>query len=151
MHPLLITLPSFDLADGLLQDVQRAIHFRARDHQGRPQGQDIAVDGLERQAALETLEHDDLGLVHRPLLGRAVFDQVDADVQPQPGGAGDVLYGCLTPPVGEKLLLEGEADISISGKVNRLRPGELIIMPANQPHALKAVGRFKMMLTLIRT
>lgn len=48
-------------------------------------------------------------------------------------------------------LLEGEADISISGKVNRLRPGEMIIMPANQPHALKAVGRFKMMLTLIRT
>jgi quercetin dioxygenase-like cupin family protein len=48
-------------------------------------------------------------------------------------------------------LLDGEAEISISGKPFRLRGGEMIIMPAGQPHALKALKRFKMLLTMIRS
>jgi len=48
-------------------------------------------------------------------------------------------------------LLDGEADITISGKTLRLKQGEMVIMPANQPHALKAVKRFKMVLTMIRS
>ena len=48
-------------------------------------------------------------------------------------------------------LLDGEAEISISGKPFHLREGEMIIMPANQPHALKAVTRYKMLLTMIRS
>ncbi len=48
-------------------------------------------------------------------------------------------------------LLDGEADITISGKTLRLKEGEMVIMPANQPHALKAVGRFKMILTMIKS
>ena len=46
--------------------------------------------------------------------------------------------------------LDGEADIAIGGKVNRLKPGEMIIMPAAVPHALKAVTRFKMLLVMIK-
>jgi len=48
-------------------------------------------------------------------------------------------------------LLDGEAEISISGKPLHLREGEMVIMPANQPHALKAIKRFKMLLTMIRS
>ncbi len=48
-------------------------------------------------------------------------------------------------------LLDGEAEIVISGKPLRLIEGEMTIMPANQPHALKAVKRFKMLLTMIRS
>jgi quercetin dioxygenase-like cupin family protein len=48
-------------------------------------------------------------------------------------------------------LLDGEAEISISGKAFRLREGEIIIMPANQPHALKGLKRFKMLLIMIRS
>jgi quercetin dioxygenase-like cupin family protein len=48
-------------------------------------------------------------------------------------------------------VLEGEAEITISGKSNRVKEGELILMPAQQPHALKAVKRFKMILTMIRS
>jgi quercetin dioxygenase-like cupin family protein len=47
-------------------------------------------------------------------------------------------------------LLDGEAEISISGKAFHLKEGEMIIMPANQPHALKAIKKFKMILTMIR-
>lgn len=48
-------------------------------------------------------------------------------------------------------ILEGEAEITIAGKPNRVTEGELILMPANQPHALKALKRFKMLLTMIRS
>jgi quercetin dioxygenase-like cupin family protein len=47
-------------------------------------------------------------------------------------------------------LLDGEAAIVISGKTFHLKEGEMVIMPANQPHALKAVKKFKMILTMIR-
>ena len=48
-------------------------------------------------------------------------------------------------------VLDGEAEITISGKAFRLREGEMIIMPANQPHALSAVKKFKMLLIMIRS
>src|SRR4030043_961480 len=48
-------------------------------------------------------------------------------------------------------LLEGEAEVSISGKPVRLQSGEMVIMPANHPHALKAIKKFKMILTMIRS
>ncbi len=47
-------------------------------------------------------------------------------------------------------LLDGEAEIVISGKTFHLKEGEMVIMPANQPHALKAIKKFKMILTMIR-
>ena len=47
-------------------------------------------------------------------------------------------------------VLGGSAEIKISGKVFRLETGEAIIMPANEPHALKALTPFKMLLTMIR-
>jgi quercetin dioxygenase-like cupin family protein len=48
-------------------------------------------------------------------------------------------------------VLDGEAEISIAGEPHRLREGEMIVMPANKPHALKAVKPFKMMLVMIRS
>lgn len=48
-------------------------------------------------------------------------------------------------------LLDGQADIKISGKTNKLISGEIIIMPANRPHALKATERFKMLLIMIKS
>jgi quercetin dioxygenase-like cupin family protein len=48
-------------------------------------------------------------------------------------------------------LLDGEAEIVISGRPFRLKGGEMLIMPANDPHALKATKRFKMVLTMIRS
>ena len=49
------------------------------------------------------------------------------------------------------LLLDGEAEIVISGKPFRLKSGEMIIMPANEPHALKALKKFKMLLVMIKS
>jgi quercetin dioxygenase-like cupin family protein len=48
-------------------------------------------------------------------------------------------------------VLDGEVEITISGKPFRLKKGEMIIMPADEPHALKSITRFKMILTMIRS
>ena len=45
---------------------------------------------------------------------------------------------------------EGGAAVAIAGTPRRLRAGESVIMPANVPHALRAVERFKMMLVMIK-
>ena len=48
-------------------------------------------------------------------------------------------------------VFDGEVEIMISGKPYVLKMGEMVILPANKPHALKAVKKFKMMLTMIRS
>ena len=47
-------------------------------------------------------------------------------------------------------VIDGEAEIRISGKAFHLKIGEAIIMPADEPHAVKATSQFKMLLTMIR-
>jgi len=47
--------------------------------------------------------------------------------------------------------LDGEAQVTISRKPFELKAGDFIVMPANQPHALKALKNFKMMLVMIRS
>jgi quercetin dioxygenase-like cupin family protein len=48
-------------------------------------------------------------------------------------------------------VLDGEVEINISGKLFHLKQGQMIVMPAQEPHALKAVSNFKMLLTMIRS
>jgi quercetin dioxygenase-like cupin family protein len=48
-------------------------------------------------------------------------------------------------------VLDGETRITIAGQPFELKAGDAIIMPANRPHAVKAVTKFKMLLTMIRS
>jgi len=48
-------------------------------------------------------------------------------------------------------VLDGTADITIAGKPIQVGSGQMVIMPADVPHALKAIGPFKMILTMIRS
>lgn len=47
-------------------------------------------------------------------------------------------------------VIDGAVDVTIDGTVHRVAAGQLIIMPANRPHSLRAVERFKMLLFMIR-
>ena len=47
-------------------------------------------------------------------------------------------------------VVDGEAEIIISGKSFNLKGGDAIVMPADEPHAVKAREKFKMLLTMIR-
>ena len=48
-------------------------------------------------------------------------------------------------------IIDGETEITISGKTLRLEKDEMVIMPANEPHTLNATKKFKMILTMIKT
>jgi quercetin dioxygenase-like cupin family protein len=48
-------------------------------------------------------------------------------------------------------IIDGKAEVVISGKPYRLKKDEIIIMPANEPHSLSAITKFKMMLVMIKS
>jgi quercetin dioxygenase-like cupin family protein len=47
-------------------------------------------------------------------------------------------------------VVDGEGQVTIAGERFHLKEGEMIVMPANKPHAMKALTKFKMILTMIR-
>ena len=65
--------------------------------------------------------------------------------------AGQELSEHTTPHEALLQVLDGEANITIAGEVFLVKAGEMIILPANVPHAVQAPQKFKMMLTMIRS
>ncbi|HII54360.1 cupin domain-containing protein [Candidatus Micrarchaeota archaeon CG08_land_8_20_14_0_20_49_17] len=65
--------------------------------------------------------------------------------------AGQGLSEHTAPYDALAYLLDGEAEITISGERHLCKAGEMLIMPAGKPHALKAVKRFKMFLVMIKS
>jgi quercetin dioxygenase-like cupin family protein len=64
---------------------------------------------------------------------------------------GEALSEHTAPFDALVLALEGEAEVSLSGRPHRVKAGEMIIMPAEEPHALKARKPFKMALVMVRS
>jgi len=93
----------------------------------------------------ELLAYQDGAVVSRTLIDKKVgtvtmfsFDE------------GEGLSEHTAPYDAMAMILDGEVEITISGKPQVLKSGEMIIMPANEPHALRALKPFKMMLIMIR-
>ncbi len=55
------------------------------------------------------------------------------------------------PYEGLAIITEGAAEITVSGVKHEVKTGEMILMPANEPHALKAIESFKMILIMIKS
>ena len=49
------------------------------------------------------------------------------------------------------MVTDGQAEIIVSGVKHEIKAGEVLLMPANSPHALKAIESFKMVLTMIKS
>lgn len=49
------------------------------------------------------------------------------------------------------IIVEGTADITVSGEKNEVTAGEMLLMPAGAPHSLKAIQPFKMVLIMIKS
>jgi quercetin dioxygenase-like cupin family protein len=63
---------------------------------------------------------------------------------------GQGLSEHVTPYDALVSVLDGEAEVALSGKIYHVKEGEMIMFPANKPHALKAIRKFKMMLIMIK-
>ena len=85
------------------------------------------------------------------VVSRTIIDQKTGTVTFFAFDEGQGLSEHTAPFDALVYLLDGEAEIVISGKAIRLKQGEMVIMPANQPHALEAIRNFKMILTMIRS
>ena len=84
------------------------------------------------------------------VVSRTIIDQQTGTLTLFAFATGQGLSEHTAPFDALVYLLDGEADIAIAGQSYRLRKGEMIIMPANKPHALKAIDKFKMLLIMIR-
>ena len=94
----------------------------------------------------ELVNYQEGAVVSRTLIGRATgtvtlfaFDE------------GQGLSEHTAPFDALAHVLEGKAEVVVSGTPLLANAGEAVLMPANQPHALKALTKFKMLLTMIRS
>jgi quercetin dioxygenase-like cupin family protein len=85
------------------------------------------------------------------VVSRTIIDQKNGTVTFFAFDEGQGLSEHKAPYDALVHLLEGEAEIIISGTPLRLREGEMLILPSNRPHALRAVRKLKMLLTMIRS
>lgn len=66
-------------------------------------------------------------------------------------GAGQGLSEHTAPYDATIQIIDGEAEVIIEGTSHTVKAGEMIIMPANRPHAVRATTQFKMLLIMIRS
>ncbi len=85
------------------------------------------------------------------VVSRTIMDKGTGTLTLFAFGEGQGLSEHTAPFDALVYVLDGEAAITISGKTLLLSKDEMVIMPANEPHALKAIKRFKMMLVMIRS
>jgi quercetin dioxygenase-like cupin family protein len=84
------------------------------------------------------------------VVSRAIIDKEAGTVTLFAFDNGQGLSEHTAPYDALVYILDGEAEVTISDKPVRLKTGEMTIMPANEPHALSAVTKFKMLLVMIR-
>lgn len=85
------------------------------------------------------------------VVSRTVINQKTGTVTLFAFDKGEGLSEHTAPFDAMVYIIEGESEVTISGKPFHLKDGNMIIMPANEPHALKAITRFKMLLVMIKS
>jgi len=84
------------------------------------------------------------------IVSKAIIDKPEGTITLFAFDKGQGLSEHTAPYDAVVQALDGRADLTIGGKHTNISAGQLIIMPANIPHAVAANGRFKMLLTMIR-
>ena len=84
------------------------------------------------------------------VVSRTVVDKPVGTITAFAFDAGEGLSEHTSPYHAFVQVLDGEAEINIEGTLHKVAAGEIIIMPPNTPHSLRAVQRFKMLLVMIR-
>ena len=84
------------------------------------------------------------------VVSRTLIDKAVGTVTLFAFDEGEGLSEHTAPYDAMVVAVEGEVEITIAGQLYGVKAGEMLIMPANQPHALRALTPFKMMLVMIR-
>ncbi len=108
---------------------------------------------MQHSKGMKATVHDIVELVeYQPdsVVSKTVIDQPAGKVTLFAFDESQGLSAHIVPFDALVQVIEGEVSITISGQPHKLKAGQMIIMPANQPHAVKAVSPFKMMLVMIK-
>lgn len=100
---------------------------------------------MNKENLIESINYQDGGIVSKELLKNE-----NGNVTLFAFGEGQNLSEHSTPYEALLNVVDGEAEITIDGVLHQLTAGEFILLPAGHPHAVKAVTKFKMILTMIR-
>lgn len=101
------------------------------------------IEGMVPMADLVAYQDDSV-------VSRIVLKKETGSVTAFAFDAGQSLSEHTVPHDALVHLLDGEAEITVDGTPHRLVTGDMLVMPANRPHAVRAIHRFKMVLTMIR-
>jgi len=85
------------------------------------------------------------------IVSRTIADRPTGTITLFAFAAGQALSEHTTPFDALLMVLDGKAEVTISGTANQLSAGQMIVMPADRPHAVAAVTDFKMLLVMIRS
>jgi quercetin dioxygenase-like cupin family protein len=85
------------------------------------------------------------------VVSRTIIDKPQGTVSLFAFAEGEGLSEHTTPYDALVQVLDGEVEITIGGEAFHLDEGETIVMPADVPHALRALGRFKMLLVMVKS
>lgn len=85
------------------------------------------------------------------IVSRTLIDKANGSVTFFAFAQGQGLSKHTAPYDALVHVVEGELEVLISGESHHLQAGDIVIMPANQPHALKAISDLKMILTMVKT
>lgn len=107
--------------------------------------------GSQGEPSLPARLIDRLSYQEGAVVSRTIIDKATGTVTLFAFDQGQGLSEHTAPFDALVYLLDGDAEVTISGKALYLKPGDMVVMPAGQPHALKAVKKFKMMLVMIKS
>ena len=112
---------------------------------------DAKKEGVENVSAQPLRLVDLIEYQEGSVVSRTILDKETGTVTLFAFDEGQGLSEHTTPFDALVHTLDGEVEVTISGRKFPLKKGKMIIMPANKPHALKATKRFKMLLTMIKS
>ena len=112
----------------------------------RSQDSSLPPDSASVSRVVGLVDYQDDGIVSRQILKTA-----GGNVTVFAFTEGQELSEHTSPFDALVQVLEGEATISLAGRPHSVQAGEMLLLPAHVPHAVAAVTRFKMLLTLVRS
>ena len=85
------------------------------------------------------------------IVSRTIVDKKAGTVTLFAFDAGESLSEHTAPYDALVQIIDGEANVTMRNKSVVVKTGEMVVIPANEPHALKAIRRFKMLLVMVRS
>ncbi len=114
--------------------------------EGKERSRKTTLEGAVALKLIDLIEYQEGSIV-----SRTIIDKKTGTVTLFAFDEGQGLSEHTAPFDALVYALEGEAEVTISGKPIHLKDGDVIIMPANEPHTLRALTEFKMLLIMIRS